>query len=484
MQDRTYSAYPVEARGEGSVSTRVRRPKVHIRLRPLCFPERGERRWATMGLLMAAVAAVCVGVWVAVPRLTGGWGASSVLPSATTEAASRETDPETAEEVGEVSEPVAEAPEEQPSASDTEEGREEPSEEAPPSDGEAEASTADGASADTAGQPDGDTSREDTASDGTASNGTVPDDTLPNDTALPPCADPNEPDATAENGGEETAEDPAETAEPEDDTPETARPDTPAAPEGWIPVLSRDVSEMSRGAGYVVGLTEHLPASLPTGRLWEGTPAVLLVNTHPYEGFSDGSSLYDPASGGLAVTETPYDPDGVVAFGSALTRALRGLGVTVIHLRVPTSAGESAGVIYDRTEAMIRYYCRLYPDIGLVLDLRRSAELTEGGEILRTAGCLGGEDCGQLRISVSGGKDQTALGWDLTAALALRRALWEIEPTVSRPVRVKSGQGLIPELTGVRVLTVEAGSAGNTYAEAARLVAPLADAVAAVLEGT
>ncbi len=457
MQDPTYCSYPAEVHRESGVSTRVRRPRIHIRLRPLCFPwQEGRRRWAAMGVLLVGVAAVCMGVGLALPRLSGGWGVTPVAPLVTTDPTAWDTDPEPTEKVSETVDSAEADTEKQPLDSDTEERGEEPTEGDAPSDSAVEDTTAEDAS-----EPAEGTEKEPV------------EDLSPEDTVSPPPGNTVGPDVPVEG-------EPSETAGRE---PETGDPDVPGAPEAWIPILSQDVSEVDRGAGYVVAGTENLPASLPTGRLWEGTPAVLLVNTHPYEGFSDGSSLYDPASGGLAVTETPYDPDGMVAFGSALTRALRGMGVTVIHLRVPVSAGESAGVICDRTEAMIRYYCRLYPDIGLVLDLRRSAELTETGEILRTAGCLGGEDCGQIRISVNGGKDETALGWDLAAALALRQALWDTEPTISRPVRVKSGMGLIPEMAGVRVLTVEAGSAGNTYAEAARLVAPLADAIGRILEG-
>jgi hypothetical protein len=156
------------------------------------------------------------------------------------------------------------------------------------------------------------------------------------------------------------------------------------------------------------------------------------------------------------------------------------MGVTVIHLRVATSSGESAAEIYDRTEAMIRYYCRLYPDIGLVLDLRRSAELTEAGGILRTEGRFGGEACAQLRVSVSGGR--TDVERDLTAALALRKRLWETEPTLSRPTRVKSGKGLVSDLADVRVLTLEMGSAGNTPDDTRRLISPLSRALADILQ--
>ena len=261
-------------------------------------------------------------------------------------------------------------------------------------------------------------------------------------------------------------------APPDDPSEETA----PLIPEGCYPIVSLDMSEQERGVGHITGNPEDIPARLPSGWLW-GTdvpPTVLIVNTHPYEGYGDGSAWYDPTEGGLAVTDTPNATDGTVALGAALTRALRDRGVTVIHLRIAVSVEDTAAEIYDRTETMIRHYCRLYPDIGLVLNLRRSAELTQDGGILRTAGSYQGQPCAQARISVSGGRSKTATGRDLAVALALREGLWNLDPSISRPVWVKSGGGLVPDLTDVCVLTLEAGSAGNTYAESKRLAEPLA----------
>jgi hypothetical protein len=48
-------------------------------------------------------------------------------------------------------------------------------------------------------------------------------------------------------------------------------------------------------------------------------------------------------------------------------------------------------------------------------------------------------------------------------------------------VRIKSGVGIAGDFTDVRVLTLELGSAGNTYAEAARLTAPLAAVLCGML---
>ncbi len=279
--------------------------------------------------------------------------------------------------------------------------------------------------------------------------------------------------------------DPVETDPPETDPPETA----PAAPmpDGAFPIVKADLSEPSRSVGYIHSTADRLPPAIPGEgtRLWStaGTPTVLIVHTHPFEGYHDGSNnWYDPASGPLAQTGSQNDPDGVVALGSRLTRTLREAGVTVIHLRLPIGDGESATATYDRTEEAIRYYCDLYPDIGLVLDLRRSAELTDTGEILQTSGTLDGVSTAQLRLSLNADRETVSVARDIAVAVALRQALWAEEPTISRPVWVKSGGGLAADREDVAVLTIELGSAGNTFEEAARLIDPLGAAIAELIQ--
>ena len=298
---------------------------------------------------------------------------------------------------------------------------------------------------------------------------------------------PNDSETTTDpdtSGVTEPSEEPSE--EPPEESAEEPSEETTVeepVPEGCIPIQSMDMSMQDRGSGYVIRESGGLPSSLPAGGLWkrESMPAVLIVHTHPYEGYHEGKHYYDPAEGGLAQAQSPMDPEGTVALGAALTSFLRGQGVTVIHLRISVSPGETSSAIRERTETMIRHYCRLYPDIGLVLDLGRSAEMTEEGGILQTQARYGGEACAQLRMTVSGSRPSDATGRDLAAALALRQALWEEEPALSRPVRVVEGGGLAAELLDVRVLTLELGAAGNTYAEAKALLEPLGDALCRIL---
>lgn len=451
MQD--HHPIPSEIPADTSLSTHVRRPKLYLRIEelfpPLSFPAR--RRLLAVGVLAAAVT-VGLLLWpweVSQTRPpTGDGGLHGGIPSQTQEGGDgTDLDGESGSNESEAEcTPADTAPE--PAESDP----------PPETDSRTDLPT------DTPPATEPFTSETDTEeasrpdTDGTASETPTAQET-PTETEPPTEAD-------SETGTEAPTEEP-----------------TQPIPDGCLPFVSVDRSETALGAGYIDSGGITLPAALPTDSPFGvQSPAVLLVNTHPYEGYGGGSAWYDPTLGGLAVTDSPNAPDGVVALGSALARALRDQGITVIHLRIPVSAGDSSSAIHDRTEEAIRYYRRLYPDIGLVLDLRRSAELTAEGGILATKGHYDGTPCAQLRLSVSGGRDETALGYDLTVALSIRQGLWDTEPTLSRPVRVKNGGGIAGDLTDLRILTLEMGSAGNTYAEARALVEPLARAISVTME--
>ena len=289
-------------------------------------------------------------------------------------------------------------------------------------------------------------------------------------------SEPQESDCEQESESERTVESESEA--------ETER-ESETVPADWYAVVRQDLSEPDRSVGYIQSTASRLPTAIPGEgeRLWSTaeTPTVLLVHSHPYEGYHDGGDWYDPATGAFARTDAVGASDGVVALGAELTGILRAAGVNVIHLRVPVGEGESASAIYTRTEEAVRYYCEMYPEIGLVIDLGRSAELTDRGEILRTWGNYGGEDCAQVRLSVSGDRATERVAQDIAVATALRRALWEEETSLSRPVLVKGGSGLAGELSRVAILTVELGSAGNSFFEAQRLLAPLGEAIAALV---
>lgn len=429
-------------------------------------------RVAVLGLGLAAGLGICLWTLGAESGMGGAVGKAPLhggLPSLWGDGAETVTRGETdtsAPSDTEAREDTADSPESDMEPSDTygeSVGSERPTDtdpHSPPSE-ESESATENGADPDTSAVTDGegDTSAETERDSGTEAERDSGTEAVESDAQDSDEGDPSDGDGTAGPSPSETM------------------------PAGCIPVCPVDMSMTERGAGYVLHTGGSLPSALPASPLagLESPPAVLILHTHPYEGYGSGADWYDPAEGSPAVTDSPHHPEGVVALGSLLAEHLRERGITVIHLRVAVSAEDTADEIYDRVAAAVADRLRLCPSIGLVLDLRRSAEMTEDGGILRTAGMYGGERCAQLRLTVSGGRGEDAVSRDLAAALYLRRALWEASPSVSRPVRVKGGEGLLPKGSQARLLTVEAGAAGNTYGEAAALMPLLGGAVEKLL---
>ena len=427
MQDNPIT--PVSAHiATPSPSTHVRPPRIRLRLDDL-FPESSplsRHRWRSVGLI-AATAAVTAGLllWLwgegRIRSPVGSGGGTGSIPTQTesmTDTTHTDEPLTTTHETGEETDSTDSSPEPNSDTTDSADSNEPTSS---PVDTEAEDASA-------------------------------------NETAL-----------------NDDSSDQAEITPPPDALPEESA--TPL-PDGCFAYVSQDMSESALGVGYIQNGGHALPSSLPTDSPWvTENPAVLIVHTHPYEGYGGDSPWYDSTMGGLALTNTPNDPRGVVALGAELAKYLRGQGLTVIHLRLPVTEDESTSAIFARTEEAIRYYRSLYPNIGLVVDLRRTAELTGDGSILATKGVYNGAPCAQLRISVNGGRNENSLCYDLAVALSIRESLWNREQTLSRPTRVKSGAGLSGDLDDLRVLTLEMGSAGNTYDEARPLVEPLGDAI-------
>ena len=166
----------------------------------------------------------------------------------------------------------------------------------------------------------------------------------------------------------------------------TGAPETSCYPENAPGIAYRDMSESERGAHYVWNDTDRF-ISPPTGEwTYAGVepPTVLIVCSHPYESYRGGDAagtVSDPATG-LA--------------GSARTGRARCI---CRQCAIRIDSGQFRAESYTRTQALARYYCRLYGNITLVLDVRRSAE-TVGNERLATYGTVRGQSAAQARFIV------------------------------------------------------------------------------------
>ena len=287
----------------------------------------------------------------------------------------------------------------------------------------------------------------------------------------------------AESQTEEPTETPsAESGSEPESVPETeAASETVPEPEKIPGVAWRDLSENERGPYYLWNDTDRTVGSVTPNWLYEGSerPLVLIVCSHPFESYRDGSAA--GCVNDLAI---------------ALAEELRARGVQVIFTGNTLSGltpDSSLRECYARTKALVRYNCRLYRDIALVLDVRRSAE-TVGQDRLATIGYADGRAVAQVRLIVDamrGETDGRSAAADTTLALTLRQSMFAMSPTLSRPVYLRASQGLIPaEADNFRspenhpdpcFLTLELGACGNTFAQAEQLIPYIGAALAGVL---
>ena len=118
-----------------------------------------------------------------------------------------------------------------------------------------------------------------------------------------------------------------------------------------------------------------------------------------------------------------------------------------------------------------------------MLDLHRDA--SDGENQLRTSTPINGASCAQLMLVMgtnAGGLRHE--GWEdnLSLALKLQTQLERQAPGITRPISLRSqrfNQDLSPG-----ALLVEVGAAGDTHSEALRAAEQLAQAIAALAEGT
>ncbi len=271
-----------------------------------------------------------------------------------------------------------------------------------------------------------------------------------------------------------------ESSAPEISLPEEGETLSPSEPPlQSAPIVTADKSESDKGWDYLLRDPECSVPELPEKVRFSGNATVLILHSHPYEAYGDGGNTAWHNGEGWAVKlpqNGSYTDDGVVALGERLTLLLRLRGVRVIHAVLPAEVSLSHMDTYDETGRMLSEMLSSYPQIAWVIDLRRGAEQTAEGYILRPRGTYGGEAAAQLQILVDARSAEETQGRDLRVALDLRAALFAEEPTLSRPVYLRRGAGLCNK-EGVVMLTLEFGTAGNTFEEAAKLLVPVADAI-------
>lgn len=203
-------------------------------------------------------------------------------------------------------------------------------------------------------------------------------------------------------------------------------------------------------------------------------PQILIMHTHGTEAYTmDNTDVYQPSD----TSRTLDDRYNMIRVGEEMAQIFTGMGFSVLHDTTLYDYPAYSGA-YDRSKAGVEGYLAKYPSIRVVLDVHRDALFGPNGEVYKTVTSNGGEETAQVMLVV--GSNDSGLehpNWrkNLTLALDLQARLAEKDPTLARPITIRTGRFNQHLTTGS--LLVEVGSHGNTLQEAlaaARLFATTA----------
>lgn len=277
----------------------------------------------------------------------------------------------------------------------------------------------------------------------------------------------DEPTKEPEGSREPSAE---ASAEP---TP-TPTPEPTSAPEPEICTTTIAAGDIKNHTSHEVDTdalrAEGASLTLPS----EGTQ-ILIVHTHTCEAYTpaDGAE-YEP-SGDWRTLDEEHN---TVAVGEALKTALESYGLRVLH-DTTVHDWPSYNSAYVRSAETVESYLAQEPDIALVIDLHRDA-IGDDERIYKTVTDTA-EPMAQLMLVVGSDENLPHPGWqeNLKLALTLQQAALESCSTLMRPINLSScryNQQLAPG-----ALILEAGTCGNTLAEAVAAVECFAEAVGPLL---
>ena len=262
--------------------------------------------------------------------------------------------------------------------------------------------------------------------------------------------------------------------------PETT---SPQAPPGY-PFTQADVAYLHLRTASDCGYTPALSALLLQALDWQlqgDAPTVLIYHSHASESYTPTPGQTYTEQSHRHTTDTAYN---MVAVGDALAQLLEEAGISVLHDR-QIHDYPSYSSAYTNSHRSVQAYLDAYPSIQLVLDLHRDAAYHTDGSDWASYVCIDGQPAAQLMLVV--GTDY--LGdfhpqWpdNLSVALKLQVLLEKQVPGITRSTTLR-GYRFNQELSRGALL-IEVGSTGNTMEEIFRTLPVLADAIAALAQGS
>lgn len=213
--------------------------------------------------------------------------------------------------------------------------------------------------------------------------------------------------------------------------------------------------------------------------LHKDTVTVLVINTHPYEAYSeDGAFEYKDGSYVNAGT----GKNSVAAVADAFIDALAERGIQAAYVELSTTSSlHSYAAAYEALETALAEY----PDVRYVVDIHRDILLDDDGNMLRpvTAGEAG--TMAQMRLVIGTDADGASYeDWEkgASATLALAERLAASYPSLLMPTEISRSR--LNQHLPVTVFTAEIGTCGNSVEEAIRTAQAFGEVFAAAVTQT
>ena len=204
---------------------------------------------------------------------------------------------------------------------------------------------------------------------------------------------------------------------------------------------------------------EHPFAAQLTGE----APQVLILHTHGSEAYTMPPGKEYTPSGEWRTTDETVS---VVRVGEEIACTLRNAGISVLHVTTLHDYPEYSGA-YERSLLTVEDCLKRYPSISLVLDVHRDAVTDGDGNHYKVVSGEGGMGAAQMAFVIGtdgGGLAHPRWQENLKLAAAIQQELYEICPTLMRPITVRNSRYNQHTTTGS--LLVEMGAAGNSLEEA------------------
>lgn len=214
-------------------------------------------------------------------------------------------------------------------------------------------------------------------------------------------------------------------------------------------------------------LTDDI-AALP--KLTDGKVRVLIVNTHPYEAYTDE-------------VKTSYGDDFSVVGGDNTVKELgrklalalidRGIGAEYLDTEITSGAGS-----YAKAKEKISEKLLSEPDILYIFDIHRAVISDSAENLLRPVTEKDGKLYAQMNFVVGGGNENYIE--EVKAVNTLTKQISENFPSLLMPAEISPSK--LNQDVPQTVFTVEIGSCGNTYGEAQNTAEYLAEAFGNVVK--